>query len=88
MSFYSRQERHTKRVEFVVPAPPPWGAAWVEVMKAIRAATTELVVAGRVKAGEDPSDDTLWIRSWDDAVIVSYEDTRTTDAPEGGDTRG
>lgn len=77
MATYSRQERHTKRVEFVVPAPPPWGAAWVEVMKAIQAATTELVEAGRVEAGEDPSDDTLWIRSWDDAVIVSYETTTT-----------
>lgn len=73
MSTYSRRERVTKRVEFTVPADPPWGAPWAEVMKAVRAAHTELSDQGMVSEGQDAPDDLIQIRPGDDEVIVSYE---------------
>lgn len=77
MATYERRERTTRWVEFVVPTRPPQGAAWVEVMNAIRAATTELVAAERVLEGDDPPYDMLRIHTEDDAVVVSYETTTT-----------
>lgn len=84
MATYSRREVHTKRVEFPVPAAPPWGACWVEVYKAATAAHQELAEAGRIKPGTDAPDNLIRIRSGDDEVIVSYEDTTTTDTPATG----
>lgn len=81
MATWSRRETTVRRVEFVVPALPPWGAVWAEVMKAGDAALTEMHEAGLLPNG--PVDDTLRIRPGDDEVIVSYEDTRTTDTPRG-----
>lgn len=80
MAEYSRRVMRTTRVEFSVPAAEPWGACWVEVMKAIRAATRELVEAGRLAEGADPSDDTIRIRVGDDEVIVCYEHTDEADS--------
>lgn len=77
MATHSRREVHTRRVEFVVPAQPPYGAAWVEVMKAIHAAIAELREAGRLGPDEEPSDDTLWVRPSDEHVLVVYEDPQT-----------
>jgi len=73
VSTYERREVTRTRVEFVVPASEPWGAYWVEVMKAIHAATAELRTSGRAEFGQQPSDDAIRIRPIDDAVIVSYE---------------
>lgn len=75
MASYSRRVIRTTRVEFPVPAAEPWGACWVEVMKAIHAATRELVDNGLLAEGKEPSDDTIRIRVGDDEVIVFYEHT-------------
>lgn len=79
MATYSRRERTTKRVEFVVPAAQPWGAAWVEVWKAVRAAHVELEDMGRIKPGSDAPDDAITITPDDDAVIVSFESSTVED---------
>lgn len=73
MATYERREVTRTRVEFVVPAAEPWGACWVEVMKAIRAATNELVMTDQLADGAEPADDAIQIRPGDDAVVVSYE---------------
>ena len=68
MATYERTELHTTRVEFHVPAPPPWGATWVEVAKAVSAARAEL------EAAEDSvHDDSISVAPGEDSVIVSYE---------------
>lgn len=74
MAEYSRRVMRTTRVEFPVPAGTR-GACWVEVMKAFRAATRELVTNGQLADGADPSDDAIRIRPSDDEVIVFYERT-------------
>lgn len=83
MATYSRRERTTKRVEFVVPTPPPWGADWAQVMRAIHAAHAELADAGRIKPGSDAPDDLIRISPGDEDVIVSYE-VETVTAEQGG----
>lgn len=73
MATYSRAELHITRIEFLVPAPAPWGAAWGEVFKAVRAAETELIAAGEIPEGQGPSDDQICIAPGDDSVVISYE---------------
>lgn len=73
MATYSRTELHVTRVEFHVPAPPPWGATWVEVAKAVNAAIAEIVEAGELAEGAQPSDDLISVAPGDDDVVVSYE---------------
>lgn len=73
MATYFRRERTTKRVEFVVPTPPPWGADWTQVMRAIHAAHTELAAADRIKPGTDAPDDLIRISPGDEDVVVSFE---------------
>lgn len=70
MSTYSRHERTTTRVEFHVPADPPYGASWAELMKAIRAAHIELWQAGRIPEDTDAPDDAIRIQPGDDELIV------------------
>lgn len=73
MATYGRSELHITRVEFHVPAEAPWGATWVEVMKAIHAAIAELREMGELREDEEPSDDTISIAPADDELVVSYE---------------
>lgn len=73
MATYERAEMHTMRVEFHVPAPPPWGAAWAEVAKAVAACEAELRAAGELKPGEPAWDDQITVAPGEDSVIVSYE---------------
>jgi hypothetical protein len=51
MATYSYREVTTRRGEYVVPAEEPYGACWVEVMKAIHAAHRTLVDLGRIEKG-------------------------------------
>ena len=76
LATYGRRELHTTRVEFHVPAPAPWGAAWVEVYKAVSAAIAEMREAGLLGVNQEPSDDRIAIAPGEESVIVSYE-TRT-----------
>lgn len=79
MATYSRRKLHITRVEFHVPAEAPWGATWVEVMKAVHAATAELREAGVIGETAEPADDQIAIAPHDDTVVVSYElRTRST----------
>lgn len=73
MAGYSRREVYTTRVEFLVPAPWPEGACWVEVQKAISAAIQELRDTGRLGPDATPSDDAIRIRPGDEDVAVFYE---------------
>lgn len=79
MASYERRVLETVRVEFHVPATPPWGAPWVEVMKALNAARSELVQAGVVNEVAELADDQIQIEPRDDVIVVSYE--RRTSAP-------
>lgn len=79
MDTYERQVVQTTRVEFHVPAPPPWAATWTEVIKATRAAHAELWEAGDVPHGQDAADDQIRIEPRDDVIVVSYERTTTND---------
>ena len=81
MATYDRSELQITRIEFRVPAPAPWGAAWVEVQKAISVATQELRESGVLGPDQTPSDDQISIAPGDDCVIVSYENrVRTASA--------
>jgi hypothetical protein len=73
MASFHRQTRTTTRVEYIVPASPRWGACWVEVMKAVRAAHAELGEEGRIIPGNDAPDDMITIAPGDECVVVSYE---------------
>jgi hypothetical protein len=77
MATYDRREVTKVTIEFVVPVMPEWGACWVEVYKAVRAAHQELWQAGVVPEGKDASDDTIRIRPGDEEVIVFYERSET-----------
>lgn len=77
MATYDRIEVSTTMVKFVVPAPFGFGACWVEVMKAIRAAHNELWEQGRVPQGENASDDLIRLMPGDEEVIVFYERVTT-----------
>jgi hypothetical protein len=73
VSTLSRRERITRRVEFIVPAEPPWGACWTEIMKAIHTAHSELRQLGRIEGDRDAPDDLITVHPVDDSIIVSYE---------------
>lgn len=74
MATYSRRELHITRVEFTVPAEPPWGATWVEVAKAITAATNEIRAADGLEPDEVLADDRISVAPYnEDEIVVSYE---------------
>lgn len=63
MATYTRREVTTRRIEWAVPALPPYGASWAEVKKAFDAAEAEL--------GWEPFDDEIVVLPGDDEVIIS-----------------
>ena len=73
MATWSRRERVTRVVEWVVPAERPYGAPWNQVVQAINQAMGELRAAGRLGEFEEPSDDLIRVLVGDDEVIVFYE---------------
>ena len=72
MATYSRREVHTTRVEFIVPAPYPDGACWVEVYKAVAAATNEMRERGLIADVDEPADNELFVSPGDSEVIVAF----------------
>jgi hypothetical protein len=81
MATYERWELQINRVEFRVPAEAPWGAAWVEVYKAVAVARAELVALGVIEEGRDAPGDMISIAPGDDCVIVSYERRASSAVP-------
>jgi hypothetical protein len=73
MAEYTTRAVTTTRYEFCVPALWHEGACWVEVQKAIAAATRELRDKGLLAADREPSDDQIRIRPSDDEIVVYYE---------------
>lgn len=73
MATWSRRERVTRTVEYLVPAGRPFGACWTEVFQAVHQAERELRNAGRIPEGREPSDDQIRVLPGDDEIIVSYE---------------
>ena len=73
MATFAYREVTTKRCEWLVPAPEPGGACWVEVQKAIASARQALTVAGLLFPGSEPADDQIRIRGGEDEVIVFIE---------------
>lgn len=71
MAEYSTVVVHVERHEFLVPTGP-WGACWVEVYKAVRAAHQELWALGLVAQGKDASDDSIRMECRDDEIAVFY----------------
>lgn len=80
MATYTSKTVLTERHEFSVPATEPWGACWAEVMKAIRAAHSELWALGLVPEGRDASDDAIRILPGDEDVVVFYVLERNGDS--------
>lgn len=73
MATYSRREVVTRRVEFVVPAQPPYGACWTEVAKAMSAARAELIEAGLLNKLAEAKDDQIKVYPADDEIVVSID---------------
>lgn len=73
MATYTRREVTTRTVEYLVPAPWPAGACWVEVYKAVNAAHQELAEAGRIGRGDEAPDSMIRIKAVDDEISVSFD---------------
>lgn len=67
MATWSRRERVTRTVEWVVPADRPWGACWNQVVQAINQAEGEL------REFEEAPDTLIRVLAGDDEIIVYYE---------------
>jgi len=70
---YSRRERVARTVEFVIPAPKPFGACWTEIDKAIDAATEEWRADRGLAEHDVPPDNEICVMPGDEEVIVFYE---------------
>jgi hypothetical protein len=73
MATWSRRERVTRTVEWVVPASEPWGACWNQFVQAINQAMGELRADGKLGEFEEPSDGQIRVKVGDEEVIVFYE---------------
>jgi hypothetical protein len=73
MATWSRRERVTRTVEWVVPAPAPFGADWAQVFQAFHQAERELRNAGRIPEGAEPFDNQIHFRAEDDEIVIYYE---------------
>jgi hypothetical protein len=73
MATWSRREHVTRRTEWAVPAAPPFGACWSEVVQAIGRAERELRDAGRIPEGREPDDTQIRVLPGDDEIVIYYE---------------
>lgn len=73
MATYTRREWSTRHVEYAVPAEQPWGACWVEVDKAIVAATVEYRQRHFIPDDALPADDWLRVYPGDDEILIRFE---------------
>lgn len=82
MATFSRRERTTRTIEFIVPAAPPYGADWTDVMTAIRVAHIAMADHGLIVRREngtvpDAADNQLRIAPGvddrgDPVIVVSF----------------
>jgi hypothetical protein len=70
-TFTSRTVRSTRR-EWIIPAPQPWGAAYIEVYKAVAAAEAAYREAHRLDEEAVLADDALRFHVGDDEVIIGF----------------
>lgn len=90
MATYSRREHTTRHVEYTVPSRGD-GAAWVEVMKAIRESHQQLAAMGLIPdADRDAPDDMIRVTGDGEDVIVaiSWNDHEVIVPPGGIQFRG
>lgn len=73
MATYSRRERVTRRIEWVIPAPPPFGADWPQVFQAFQQAERELRAVGGLPDDREPPDDLIRFLTGDDEIVIYYE---------------
>lgn len=73
MATYSRREVWTHRIEYSVPAEPPFGACWAEVAKAFTAARNDLVTSGVIGPEREMWDDQVKVIPSDDAILIVVE---------------
>lgn len=83
MATYDRWIRTIENVEYTIPADQPYGAAWVEVYKAVHAIHEELRAAGEIGVDEEAPDDRIRILPGEDEIVVFYERSRRTRSSEG-----
>ncbi len=69
MADWSRQEKTVTTVEYVLPAPAPWGACWNDMSNVIDAVLSEY----RRLYGHRPSDNAVRVHATDEEVVVSFE---------------
>lgn len=80
MATYERRVLTVERVEFHVPAEPPWGADWTQVWRAVAEIHAELREAGELQEGQDAADDRIAMEPRDNVIVVSYERRRSEPA--------
>lgn len=80
MATYSRRVVQTTRIEYEVPAEPPWGAAWAEVAKAVSAAMHDVRRQKGLPEDASVSDDSIWIEPRDDVIVVRTADRDVVDS--------
>lgn len=73
MATFTRRTVTTVRQEFVVPAPPPYGAAAAEVEKAWAAAQQAYWKAHETPAGGPLPDNAISFAPGDDEIVLSFE---------------
>ncbi|MGW6602277.1 hypothetical protein [Streptomyces sp. NPDC055036] len=60
------------RREFIVPAERPWGAAYIEVYKAVAVAESAYREAHGLTETAVLPDDALRMTTGDDAIVISF----------------
>lgn len=73
MATFTRRTITTVRQEFVVPAPPPYGAAAAELGKAWAVAERAYRQHHGLRDEEHLADDAITLRPGDDEIVLSYE---------------
>lgn len=73
MATFTHRDIVTRRREYVVPAPQPWGACYGEIAKAVSAAWADLCERRGMSTSGSMSDDALRFFPGDDEIIISFE---------------
>jgi hypothetical protein len=79
MATYSSRTVTSIRREWTVPAAEPWGAAYIEVYKAVAAAELGYREAHGLDKSAVLSDDALRMTTRDEEIVISF--TTETPAP-------
>lgn len=73
MTSFKRRVVVTRRVEFVVDAPPPWGINWAEVNKMIHVVLQEMRDKVVLQQGETLPDNGITLHPTDEGIIIAYQ---------------